>query len=159
MLRSSSRRQVLPTVLGAILLAMAPAAAECPPQDLTVILNTGWDESTGGAVIPAGGTDDGWVVLVDPSLSTSPGDPAPVISPHPAWLTMPNSQWLAANKFGPNGTYVYQYCWCMDDDFTNAGLTFAIRADDQADVYVNATLVLSTPDGTFNDPTPPSVSA
>lgn len=143
-------------VLGLAIAASSPARAElmpgnCPPQDLTVTLNTGWDENA-EAAIPSGQPDDDWDVLVDAALLPTPRD-ADVRDPHVAWLTLPDSQWIAATApSGPNGLYIYEYCWCMDDDFTSPLLTFAIRADDQADVRLNGFLLLSLPDATFNDP-------
>ena len=130
---------------------MTPAAADCQPQNLSVVLSTGWDQ-TGGATIPPGNPDDDWDVTVDASAGTVPRD-ADVVTPNSAWLTLPNSEWIAADVDGPDGIYVYETCWCMDDDFTSPNLSFALRADDQADVYLNGNLLLSLPDGTFNDAT------
>ena len=40
----------------------------------------------------------------------------------------------------------------MDDDFSNADMNLAARADDAAEFFVNGTSVLTLPDGSFNDP-------
>ncbi len=123
----------------------------CPPQNLVVTLNTGWDENA-EALIVSGEPDDDWNVLAaPPGAMPSPPD-AGVRDASSAWLTLPDSKWIASSApTGPFGTYVYETCWCMDDSFTSPLLTFAIRADDQADVYLNGFPLISLPEGTFND--------
>jgi len=134
------------------------APGNCPPQDLEVTLNTGWNENA-EAVIASGSPDDDWSVILDPASGPTPRD-ADVVTPSSAWLTLPNSTWISSadSAAGPNGTYIYETCWCMDDSFTSPNLSFAIRADDQADVLLNGSIVLTLPEGTFNDPTAIGIS-
>lgn len=145
------------------ILAVSMARADltpgpCPPQDLFVSLNTGWNENA-EAIIASGQPDDDWDLILDAAAGPTPRD-ADVVTPNPAWLTLPDSGWVssATPPGGPNGTYIYETCWCMDDSFTSPLLTFAIRADDQADVLLNGSIILTLPDGTFNDPTAIGIS-
>ncbi len=115
---------------------------DCPSADLQVTLNSGWDQSTGGALIPTGWDDDDWNVTVDASGGTTPRN-ADAINANPAWLTLPNSRWISAAATGPNGTYVYEMCWCMDDE---------------ADFFLNGNPIGSAPAGSFNDTIPTIVS-
>lgn len=123
----------------------------CPEKDLAIDLTSGVD--SGGGFIPVGGDDEHWIVTVDPSGGVVPR-PAEVITPNPAWLTIPGSQWIAANPTGPNGYYTYQFCFCLDPRFQNARLLLDLRADDNAEVYLNGTLVGVTPPQSFNSPLP-----
>lgn len=137
----------------AVLAAMpAFAQGDCPPADLQVVLDTGWDQSL-GMTIPPGSPDDDWDVIVDASGGTVPRDAGSIV-PNAAWVTEPNSAWISANATGPNGVYVYESCWCMDENATDPRLSIDIRADDQAEVLLNGNVILSLPGGTFNDPTP-----
>lgn len=133
----------------ALCVSVPAVRAECPPNDLFVNLTTGYDEDA-ASTIASGSQDDDWTTTVDPSGGVVP-DATGVITAHPAWLTFPGSKWIAADKYGPNGEYVYETCWCMDHDYQQPVLGFEIRADDQADVYLNGNLIVSTVDGTFND--------
>ncbi len=120
-----------------------------------MILNTGWDENA-EAEIASGDPDDDWDVIVDAALGPVPRDAGVRDREHPAWLTFPDSKWIAATSpWGPNGLYVYEYCWCMDDDATSPLLNFAIRADDQADVRLNGFLIASLPPGPSTMPSAP----
>ena len=121
------------------LLACLPCEPEpCPPQDLYIDLTTGVDQA--GNLIPVGTDDDTWTVTVDASGGTVPR-PATVINPHPAWQTIPGSRWISANYYGPNGTYKYEVCFCLDRRFANPVLNLLIRVDDAGDVYLNGNFI------------------
>lgn len=121
------------------LLACIPCEPEpCPPQDLLIDLTTGVDSS--GGLIPVGSDDDTWTVTVDASGGTVPR-PATVINAHPAWLTIPGSQWVSANYYGPNGLYKYEICFCLDERFSNPVLNLLLRVDDAGDVYLNGNFI------------------
>ena len=128
---------------------------DCPPADLQVNLTTGVDDS--GIVLGFGAADSTWEVIVDPSGGSVPR-PADAISPNPAWVTEPGSSWISADKFGPNGSYTYRTCWCMDDQTSNPQLDVALRADDQAELFLNGVPIASLPGGTFNDAAPTVVN-
>ncbi len=129
----------------------------CPPRNLGKSIDTGVDDNT-SAVIPIGMDDDTWTVTCEPAPGGTLPRPATVISPHPAWLTIPGTQWISAAQYGPNGWYCYEYCFCLDPRFKNPVLNLQLRADDYAEVYLNGTLVGATPNGwAFNTPQPTSV--
>ncbi len=123
----------------------------CPPNDVTINISTGVTQS--GGFIPVGNNDDTWTVVAAPI--GSPPYPPKVINPHPAWLTIPGTQWISAAATGPNGTYDYQYCFCLADDYENAYLTFLMRADDKATLYFNGYPIVSTPPSYSFSTSPP----
>ncbi len=125
----------------------------CPPEDLLINLATGVDEA--GNLIPVGNNDDLWFVMLDASGGTVPR-PAQVINPHPVWLTLPGSQWISANYYGPNGDYEYEFCFCLDDRFSNPVLNIQLRTDDAGDVYLNGNYIGAA--ASFASPTPASIS-
>lgn len=116
----------------------------CPIYTASVSLNTGVNPATGALLTPLGSPDPGWTVIGDPFSSTVEPRPADVFTNAlSAWGTLPGSQWIGsqtdANQ-GQNGSYYYQRCFCLRDGFGNANLQLTMRADDQADVFLNATL-------------------
>jgi hypothetical protein len=117
----------------------------CPPADLAKSVDSGVYDN-GGGLIPVGSNDDTWTVTLDASGGITPR-PAEVINPHPAWAIIPGTQWIAAAQYGPNGLYIYQYCFCLDPRFKNATLTLDLLADDSATVWLNGTQVGATPSG------------
>ena len=130
----------------------------CDGARLDKALDTGVNDAN-GSLIPIGGNDDTWDVTVDPSGGTVPR-PATVISPHPAWLTIPGTEWISAAQYGPNGSYTYRSCFCLDPRFQNAQLVLDLRADDGATVYLNGNYIGATPYGwAFNTPQPTHVFA
>jgi hypothetical protein len=137
------------------LLYVAPPCDDrpCPPQDLLIDLATGVDSA--GGFIPVGNNDDTWEVTLDASGGTVPR-PAQVINPHPAWLTIPGSQWISANYYGPNGDYKYEFCFCLDQRFSNPVLNLLLRVDDTGDVYLNGNFVGAA--ASFASPTPASIT-
>ena len=45
-------------------------------------------------------------------------------------MTPPQSRWISAAPTGPNGLYTYEFCWCMDDSFSNPEFSIQARADE-----------------------------
>lgn len=125
----------------------------CPKANLNLNLATGIDDN--GNAIPVNTDDDNWVVTLDASGGIVPR-PATVITPHPVWQTFPNSQWISANYFGPNGDYEYRFCFCLDDRFKNPLLNLRLRADDAGQVFLNGTFIGNA--AAFTDPNPPVIS-
>jgi hypothetical protein len=84
------------------------------------------------------------MMIDDPFPSTVEPRPARVlIDPHSAWATIPQSQWISSQPNsgqGTNGTYFYKTCFCLRDGFSRPSLQLSLRADDQADVFLNKTL-------------------
>lgn len=125
----------------------------CDPEPLDRNLDSGVDD-TDGSLIPISGDDDTWNVIVDASGGTVPR-PATIITPNPAWLTIPGTRWISAAATGPNGLYVYEYCFCLDPRWENAQLIMDLRADDNASVWLNGVQVGATPlSYAFNTPSP-----
>lgn len=123
----------------------------CPPQNLVKSLNTGIDDN--GNPIPNGQDDDDWVVTVDASGGSVPRPATIYTNIHPLWDTVPGTQWISADVNGPNGLYVYQYCFCLDPRFKNPVLTLDVLADDYAAIYLNGNPVGTTPNGwAFQNP-------
>jgi hypothetical protein len=115
----------------------------CPIYTGSQSLNTGVVPAT-GALLPLGSPDPGWTVIGDPFTSTVEPRPADVFTnPLTAWGTLPGTRWIGsqynANE-GTNGDFYYQRCFCLRDGFNNASLQVSMRADDRADVFLNATL-------------------
>lgn len=139
-----------------VLLASEPCfPAACPPEDLWLTIGTGVDDD--GTLIPFGSDDDDWAVTVDAAGGIVPR-PAKVISPNPAWLTIPGTRWISANSTGPNGDYHYEFCFCLDARFQSPELFLQLRADDRASVYLNGSLIGSTPATySFNTPQPTAI--
>lgn len=133
----------------------------CPCDDLVVDLSTGVTNVTGGLIAP-GTTDDTWRLKCDPNLFFNPPLPptwviTPLISSN--WLTIPNSQWISFNSAGsgssPVGDYCYTICFCLDKGFQSVSLSGLLRADNDAQVFVNGNLIATTPPTTsFSSPTP-----
>ncbi|HKQ47305.1 MAG TPA: dockerin type I repeat-containing protein [Phycisphaerae bacterium] len=123
----------------------------CPPQDLDKSLNTGVDDN--GNFIGNGLDDDDWVVVVDASGGFTPRPATVITNIHPLWDTVPGTQWISANQNGPNGLYVYQYCFCLDPRFKNPVLTLDVLADDYAQLFLNGNPIGATPNGwAFQNP-------
>jgi len=126
----------------------------CPKANLSLDLTTGRDDN--GNVIPVNTDDDNWVVTLDPISSTTEPRPATVVTPHTSWATFPNSQWISADYFGPNGDYEYRFCFCLDDRFKNPLLTLRLRTDDDGQVFLNGNFIGNA--APFSDPNPPVIS-
>lgn len=129
----------------------ADGACCCPTQDLAMSLNTGIDDN--GNPIPNGQDDDDWVVTVDASGGSVPRPATIFTNIHPLWDTIPGTQWISADLNGPNGLYVYQYCFCLDPRFKNPVLTLDVLADDYAQLFLNGNPIGATPNGwAFQNP-------
>lgn len=126
----------------------------CEPEDLSRAVDTGVADT--GGLIAVGDDDDSWTVTCDASGGATPR-PATVINPNSAWNTIPGTQWISADTTGPNGTYCYEYCFCLEPGYSNPLVDINLRADDQVDVFLNGNLIGSLPNGTFNDPSPTNV--
>lgn len=140
-----------------------PPGSGCPPTDLVVLLNTGWDQNTG--IIGDGNPDDEWMVTGDrdpsnnavapPFGSTPEPAPAEIRPTHAAWggpLVGPGatgSKWIYHSINTSNGFFDYEFCFCLREGFQNAVLSLDLLADDRADVYLNGNLILSTAGSAF----------
>lgn len=146
------------TFLVAVILSKAPCPKQelCPPEDLVFDISTGVDDN--GNILPLNVNDDSWTVISEPPPVGTLPRPAVTIPPNAAWNTIPGTRWISANQTGPNGTYIYELCFCLDKRYSNPVLTMALRADDEIDVFLNGNLVASPPAGTFNDPNPFGIS-
>lgn len=135
-----------------------PAPSPCGTEAITI--NTGHAAS---AVLPVGAGDPGWTVVSDPDPLTTEPRPAFVINPNAAWKPAePSSRWLSSYPGSANitnGKYVFRYCFCLAARFERPVLNVALRADDQANVLLNGTLIGSTPNPAFGIPVPFAVPA
>jgi hypothetical protein len=140
-------------LLAAIGITVAPHALEAQQNSCltdSIMLNTGWNHATNslGAI---GTYTSYWHVISDPSPNTSEPRPASVILKHPAWANpQPNSQWLSAyptNANDTNGTYTFEYCFCIGPNAKRPRLDFTLLADDSATVYLNGNYVGATTGG------------
>jgi hypothetical protein len=64
-------------------------------------------------------------------------------NPNVAWATIPQSQWISSQADSSqttDGDYFYRTCFCLRDGFSKPSLQLSLRADDQADVFLNNTL-------------------
>jgi hypothetical protein len=122
---------------------------DCCPKNAPVVidLTTGVDDATSG-LIPITNPDDTWTLTCIPGGVPLPPYPATVVSSQGGWSTLPNSRWISFNaSAGPPapGDYCYESCFCLNDGFQNASLSFDILADDSAEVFLNSTSVCLTP--------------
>ncbi|HWL93190.1 MAG TPA: hypothetical protein VNT79_06620, partial [Phycisphaerae bacterium] len=115
-----------------------PETPCCPAEDLVLDLKSGVYD--GGGLIPVGQDDDTWTVTVDPSGGTVPR-PAVVVSPHPDWGGIPGAQWVSSDYNDPNGTYEYEYCFCLDGRVKNPVLNILLMGDDDSFLYLNGNLI------------------
>lgn len=149
-----------PLVLTLCLAASAMAQVEEPLcVSKAIPINSGF---TNNATLPVGAGDPNWVVISDPDPGTNEPRPAFVINPNVAWKpALANSMWISSynSSVNPtNGKYVFQNCFCLNDHFTQPAVTLSIRADDQADVFLNGTHIGSTPNPSFNTTNPTNIS-
>ncbi len=122
--------------------------------DLAIDLTTGVDDDPPHAFIPIGSPDDTWTVTCDTAPHGPPPRSAVVVDAAftGVWQTLPGSQWVSGNFFGPNGDYCYETCFHLCDGFRNARLGFSLRADDDATVRLNGNLLPVTPQPAFTGP-------
>ncbi|MEX2553072.1 MAG: SdrD B-like domain-containing protein [Actinomycetota bacterium] len=135
---------------------------ECDPCSVeSVTLNTGFDHTTGG-LYPVGAPDAFWTVVADPDAGTTEPRPAAVITPHPAWEpALPDSGWISAYATAQNnlnGPYDLETTFCLQPDWSDVELDLSLRADDWAEVYLNGTLIGTTPNPSFNTASPTAIN-
>ena len=143
-----------------------------PGNNVVIDLTTGTLDA--GGLIPVNGFDDTWTVISQPAPTGTLPRPAVVVTPSTAWAAaLPNSQWISASPGfgvipgGPPGTYCYESCFCLHDGFHNASLSFSLRADNSAFVYLNnfgcanggAVPLILTDSPSFNSPNPTTFPA
>src|SRR5947199_4413364 len=131
--------------LALLLLAFCPSSllsqlCPTPPAYVSSLsLNTGIDPAN-NSLLPLGSQDPGWTVIADPSSAPVPR-PAVVLTDPPtmAWGTISGSQWIGAQSHAENnvGDYYFERCFCLRDTLSQASLQFSLRADNQADVFLN----------------------
>jgi hypothetical protein len=119
---------------------------------------------SGAPPLANGAFDPRWTILSDPFSTTTKPRPALVVSPpNVGWKApLPGSQWISSDPGGAqgvNGPYMYQFCFCLADGFSKPVLQLALRADDQANVYLNglppgATPILTGAVSSFKAATP-----
>lgn len=120
----------------------------CPPET-TLVINTGWDQD-GNTVIPVGGLDLEWTVISDQNSTTHEPRPAYVVPTGYAWGVEAKSQWLSCYPGDSDmavDTEKFVYRFCLGDSL-GATLTFNIRVDNTALVYLNNNLIATVPVGT-----------
>ena len=130
-----------------LLLAFCPASLlsqSCvpPPYVSSLLLNTGINPAN-NSLLSLGAQDPGWTVVADPNPNTlEPRQAVVLVDAIPQWGTLPGSQWIGAQPNAENdaGDYYFQRCFCLRDGLSQANLQFSIRADNQADVYLDQPL-------------------
>jgi len=132
-------------------------------------LNTGFNHAT-GSVYAVGARDDYWINIAS-SLPTTPGqDRSWTIASVSPWQpalpisgSIPATQWISArNTISSNvdpvtqkGYTIFRKCFCMMS-FSQARLSFNVRADDNIQVWLNTNLntLLGPVQGGYSNPTP-----
>lgn len=82
-----------------------------------------------------------WNVVSTPAgVPGSLPRPVNIVAPHAAWD--PAVCWMSATPSGsssslPGGQYVYEYCFCLSEHFSNPFLDLCVKADDAVAVYLN----------------------
>ncbi len=144
---------VLPVVCQA---AWAQGGA-CATQSIPI--TTG---ASGSGVLPQGSGDVNWTVIADPDANTAEPRPAFVIDTNAAWKSpLPGSTWISSYPGSlntTNGKYVFRYCFCLNAGFfANPNLQLSLRADDQADVFLNGGKIGSTPNPSYATALPATI--
>ena len=119
----------------------------------TVLLNTGYNHRA-GAVYSIGEADAFWRVTQDTdSQSQEPRPATAILQVSGAWHDPePNSQWISSRATAEqniNGAYVFETRFCLLEGWSGIEISLSVRADDQANVYLNDVQILSSPEGTF----------
>ena len=130
-----------------------PKEEPCPPNDLLIDISTGVDDQ--GNTLPLNVNDDTWQVISEPNPGILPR-PAVTIAPNPAWNTIPGTRWISANATGPNGEYIYEYCFCLSNQWRDASVSMLTRCDDAGEVFLNGNFIGTL--GNFNAPLPALVA-
>ena len=136
-----------------------PLGANCCPTTNSLVLNTGFNQSS-NTVYGYGQADAYWWVSADPVPSAFLPRPATVIQGNPAWQPpQANSQWISSyptEADNLNGEYDFETFFCVaTNGATNLVLNICLRADDEAGAYLNGNLItLTPPNTTFGAPNP-----
>ena len=119
----------------------------CPnePISATITLpeccDTDMVDLSTGLGLPTGTLDPNWSVILDPIASTSEPRPANTIDPYPTWSPpIAGTQWISAipaTTGGPQGEYIFERCFCMDEDFVNPMVQLNVLVDDQVEFCLN----------------------
>lgn len=119
-----------------------------PCKTDTLRLNTGWNHLT-NSLDGVGVYSNFWKVIADPSPNTTEPRPAITIPTYVAWAAaLPNSRWMSSYPSASNdtnGTYTFQACFCIGQNPGKVKFVGDLLADDRARVYINGTLIGSTP--------------
>lgn len=124
-------------------------------------INTGLHPTT-NTLIPANGTDPLWTAFEEDADDPATSEPRPawVITRNTAWQPpLPNSMWVSSyptDISSRNEFYKFRYCFCLSKK-PSASLAIQLRADDRAEVYLNGSSLINTPDPSFNTPTPTEI--
>jgi len=164
------KRVISGALMALMVLVMAvgciPQPQKCDVRK--VVLNTGYNcMKDDGSVLTCGMTDGRWLVIQDPSSSTTEPRPAVVVdrgvsnwkSPEPGSTYIGPNTICNASTSSPVGTYQYRYCFCVDDpDVAKLG-QLLFRADNEATVYLNDTVIHQTNGGgSFQDNVPQQIN-
>jgi hypothetical protein len=142
------------TVRNSEILCVPSNKLPCPP-DTSVDISTGQTDTSGSQL---------WQLTSAPP-GTLGGFPHPsiAISPNAAWLTFPGTSWVSANSGCntttsncPAGLYSYQLCW--EQCGRLGSLQLKLHADNNARVYLDGSLIGSTPANGFGTTTTINVS-
>ncbi|HWS71626.1 MAG TPA: hypothetical protein VN605_05905, partial [Thermoanaerobaculia bacterium] len=138
-------------------------ATPIPAEEVTISLNTGFDQSSNTLIppgtLPDGANDDDWQLL-----ATGRGPAKIVIGPNPGWpAALPSTQWISADpasgkSHGTGDLLFFERCFCLSPLAGNVKLEARLRADDNATVLLNGKL-LGGPGGTFSAAEPLTVAA
>lgn len=136
-------------------LDIAKPIVECPSKNQPI--GTGFNYAT-NSTYAIGVKDPNWVVIKDPDSTTTEPRPAFTVSPYPGWQPgLPGSQWISAypdSSSGITGEYIFEYCFCLADQFVGPTLSLSLRADNEAQVFFNGTSLGSAPINSFKSTTP-----
>ena len=118
-----------------------------------ISVNTGFDQAN-GAVLTIGGTDPEWQVVTSPN-GTPPRD-ADVVTNVPGWASpFVNSQWLSDTLTRgkplptPSSIHEFELVFDLGPGCTFVKLSALTRADDEIEVLLNETTILSQVLGNF----------
>jgi hypothetical protein len=99
------------------------------------------------------------------SRNTADEEDAYVVDPHPAYDTLPDTQWISHSPDGlgkPDDTVTYTALFELPDGFENPSITIDLHADNVATIFLNGEQIGQQPPGeievNFQDP-PESFSA
>lgn len=127
--------------LVALLSLCVPAAATT-----TLPLNTGYNYANWNQYA-APGVDNYWINVASSPATNPVTGPSYVIKPHPGWFQGPfaplGGAWISAwNTYNSQSQIpaytLFKKCFCLTPGFKNASMKFAVRADDNIQVWFNS---------------------